>query len=104
MPSLSRPQDLEVFGLKLQGYTDIEISKKTGVSTGSISNIVRRIKEGMQAGEPDIIIAFHRQLKKADIASSDIIAGAQTRSLLKRLELGEEGVQTFLSQVYPACK
>lgn len=48
MPELSLPKRLNVVGLYLEGHYHQAIAEKTGVSKGSVTNIVDMLRDGQR--------------------------------------------------------
>jgi len=111
MKELTRSKRLEVAILYLLGYTYSQIEKETGVSHGSIANIVREIEEG------DLIIPgttldqvndlrqLSFDLKKNSLKPSQALLGITFLRNLQELQIKPEYIEAWselMSRLIPA--
>jgi len=96
MREISRPKKLEVAQYYILGYPYGDIENKTGVSHGSVVNIVKELEEGKLAipGTPfDQVNDLHQlslELKKKDLEPSQALLGLLLFDRLRILEITPE--------------
>ncbi len=94
----------EVISYLISGKSYPEISKITGVSTSSISNIVKDLEKSFGRDDIDLLINFAKSLKKEQLAVTDALNGLRIHSILKKLNCDEQFTREFLNKTISQCK
>jgi len=89
--------------LFLQGITRDEIADTLKISQGTVSNVLRNLKNII--GEPafNILKGLGKHLQQNDVSFDDAIIGFHVKSLLKKLGIDVEKIKDFVEGFYAAC-
>jgi hypothetical protein len=106
----------------LNGKSRDKISKETKISTGSVSNILKDWKRGINIPEIDELRAFAITVKKSGLSIEQCAQGYKTAQILKSLGVVDDvddeneysrdikakekniGLPTFIEEIYLNCK
>jgi len=111
MKEITRSKRLEVALLYLLGYTYSEIEEETGVSHGTIANIVREIEEGdliipgTKLDQVNDLRQLSFDLKKIGLKPSQASLGITFYKRLNELQITPEYIETWselISRLLPA--
>jgi len=104
MPASLPPETIAAIVLLfLQGITRDEIADTLKISQGTVSNVLRNLKNTI--GEPafNILKGLGKHLQQNDVSFDDAIIGFHVKSLLKRLGVDVEKIKDFVDGFYAAC-
>ena len=82
----------KVISLWYRGHTRDEISEITGLSTGTISNILKEFKEKMQEGDFEAIQAHARLNRELGLDPTKMLEGHRTNQILEKNGVTQENV------------
>lgn len=94
----------DVLELALCGLDREEIAAKTGISTGSVSNILERLSEKLGKGDFQATRNLMLKFRRIGITPMQAASGARTFSLLQKLCMNDDDLGPFLTEVYGECK
>ena len=94
----------EVIKLYLSGFTFTEIANKCSVSTGYVSEVIKKFSDKLENGEISTIREFSRTLRKSGISTSETFFGAKIYSDLKKFGINQDSFAEFVSEVYHKCQ
>jgi len=86
--------------LHLSGEIRDEISEKTGLSKGTVSNTIQEFSTKLVEGDFEAVTNHARFLRKNDVKWQDSVKGFHIFNLLKRLGVDDDKLLSFLSDVY----
>jgi len=104
MPAPLPPETIAAIVLLfLQGITRDAIADTLKISQGSVSNVLRNLKNTI--GEPafNILKELGKHLQQNDVSFDDAIIGFHVKSLLKKLGIDVEKIKSFVEGFYSAC-
>src|SRR5437773_4860055 len=87
----------------LKGMSRDAIAEKEGISGGTISNIIREWRGGLDETVGDQLREFAVALRKLRISSPQCALGARVASMMSSLSVDESDFQTFMSETYDRC-
>jgi hypothetical protein len=88
----------------LQGRSRNDIAAENGLSTGAVTNIVNEWKRNLGNAVPDELRELATTLKKVGITASQCALGFRIATNMSRIGVNEDGLETFISDVYNRCK
>ncbi len=100
------PQNLKntVIQLYLKGLSRNEIASITGISQGSVSNIVAEWKRGLGIPLADDLRELGVILKNANMTAPQCAKGLRAVQIVEALGVNEEDFGSFVLQIYQRCK
>ena len=104
MPASLPPETIAAIVLLfLQGITRDTIADTLKISQGTVSNLLRNLKNTI--GEPafNILKGLGKHLQQNDVSFDDAIIGFHIKSLLKKLGVDVEKIKSFVEGFYSAC-
>ncbi len=91
---------LEVLRLFLLGHLRDEIVTKTGVSGGSVSNVVAEFEEDIEKGELEAIHQFFEHCRKSGITAVQAVVGARVSAVSSNLQLDLPTLEAYLKDMF----
>jgi hypothetical protein len=86
------------------GLTRDENAEKTGLSAGTITNILKEFSGKIGNAEFESLTHYSRTLRENNMNLSDSIDGFHIKNLAQRLGIDHEKLQTFLTEAYIPIK
>lgn len=99
------PQDLRisVLSLYLQGESRNQIALKSGISQGSVSNIIAASKNGLQDAEATDLRDLGVMMKRANLNPLQCASGFRMAQLLNKLGVDEDSFESYISNIHKRC-
>src|SRR2546423_8792806 len=95
----TNPSEDDVLSLYYQGYSRDENKDKTGISTGKISNIVKREKSRLGAGVVDAIRHIGEEMHKSGSSWLDLADALAMSNFCQKHGLDLEEVKDNLAKI-----
>jgi hypothetical protein len=89
--------------LWLFGTTRAEIERITGISSGTISNIIADFKKRLDDSDPEALKDLYTVLREHNITPSQCATGFRTAKVINEIGGDDEKMQAFLSKVKEEC-
>ena len=102
-PNIPQNLRITVLSLYLQGESRNQIALKTGISQGSVSNIVAAWKKGLDEGEAADLRDLGIMMKRANLNPLQCVSGFRTAQLLNKLGLDEDSFESYISNIHKRC-
>src|SRR5919204_378905 len=93
----------QVIKLWLLGTTRAEIERITGISSGTISNIIADFKKRLDDSDPEALKDLYTVLREHNITPSQCATGFRTAKVINEIGGDDEKMQAFLSKVKEEC-
>jgi Homeodomain-like domain len=87
----------------LRGLSRDRIAAKHGLSTGTVTNIIREWSAGLEDGVADELREFALALRKLGITAPGSAVGARVAYMMSKLGLDEDAFYSFMSETYDRC-
>ncbi|HEY7082087.1 MAG TPA: hypothetical protein VH500_20535 [Nitrososphaeraceae archaeon] len=100
----TKPLKENVIRQWLAGKNRDTIANENGLSTGTVSNLVKEWGESVGSLAADEVREFGVTLRKSDLTPIQCAKGFRILNLLHDLGYDEEGVEQFLLRMYKMCK
>ncbi len=84
----------------LKGLTRDEIAQEFGISEGTVSNILAKMRKSLGNYEFDSIREHVRHLRQQDMTAADCASGFRTHRILEKLKIPEKEVEQFLTTIF----
>jgi peptidoglycan hydrolase CwlO-like protein len=88
----------------LQGRPRNEIAAGNGLSSGAVTNIVNEWRQNLGFKVSDGLRELATTLKKVGITASECALGFRIATTMSRIGVNEDGIETFILDVYNRCK
>jgi Homeodomain-like domain-containing protein len=102
-PNIPQNLRIAVIGLYLQGETRNEIASRTGVSQGSVSNIISDWKKGLDESEAGDLRDLGIMMKRASMTPLQCASGFRMAQLLNKSGVNEDGFKNYIFDFYTIC-
>ena len=99
-PNIPQNLRIAVTGLYLQGETRNEIASRTGVSQGSVSNIISDWKKGLDESEASDLRDLGIMMKRASMTPIQCASGFRMAQLLNKSGVNEDGFKNYIFDFY----
>ena len=93
-----------VIRLWIEGYSRKDIALITGVSEGTVSNIIAEWKQKLRDGDADAIRELGINVKRLGIDAAQCAEGLRTSSTMKKLGVNANQFKSFINEVYKYCQ
>ena len=87
----------------LRGLSRDRIADKHGLSTGTVTNIVREWSAGLEEAVADELREFALALRKLGLTARRSAVGARVAYMMSKIGLDEDAFYSFMSQTYDRC-
>jgi hypothetical protein len=87
----------------LKGLSRDRIADKHGLSTGTVTNIVREWSAGLEEAVADELREFALALRKLRITAPRSAVGARVAYMMSKIGLDEDDFYSFMSETYDRC-
>ena len=87
----------------LRGLGRDPIADKQGLSTGTVTNIVREWSAGLEEGVADELREFAVALRKLGLTAPRCAVGARVAYMMSKIGLDEDDFYSFMSKTYDKC-
>jgi chromosome segregation ATPase len=88
----------------LQGRPRNDIAAENGLSTGAVTNIVNEWRHSLGFTAVHELREFATTLRKIGITASQCALGFRVATILSRIGVNEDSIETFALDVYNRCK
>jgi hypothetical protein len=87
----------------LRGLGRDPIADKQGLSTGTVTNIIREWSAGLEEGVADELREFALALRKLGLTAPRCAVGARVAYMMSKIGLDEDDFYSFMSETYDKC-
>jgi len=87
----------------LRGLKRDRIADKQGLSTGTVTNIIRGWSAGLEEGVAEELREFALALRKLRITAPRCAVGARVAYMMSKIGLDEDDFYLFMSETYDKC-
>jgi hypothetical protein len=87
----------------LRGLSRDRIADKNGLSTGTVTNIIRGWSAGLEEAVADELREFALALRKLGLTAPRCAVGARVAYMMSKIGLDEDDFNSFMSQTYDTC-
>ena len=87
----------------LRGLGRDPIADKQGLSTGTVTNIIREWSAGLEEAVADELREFALALRKLRITAPRSAVGARVAYMMSKIGLDEDNFYSFMSETYDKC-
>ena len=87
----------------LRGLSRERIADKHGLSTGTVTNIIREWSTGLEEAVADELREFALALRKLGLTAPRSAVGARVAHMMSKIGLDEDAFYSFMSQTYDRC-
>ena len=84
----------------LRGKSRDEIAQEFGISEGTVSNILAKMRKSLGNYEFDSIREHVRHLRQQDMTAAGCASGFRTHRILEKLKIPEKEVEQFLTTIF----
>src|SRR5689334_15208689 len=102
-PNIPQNLRIAVIGLYLQGESRNEIASRTGISQGSVSNIISAWKKGLDESEASDLRDLGIMMKRAGLTPIQCASGFRIAQLLNKSGVNEGGFKNYIFDFYKQC-
>lgn len=100
MESFPRYYELCVIQTWLKGKTRDEIAEEFGISQGTVSNIIARMRNSLSKYEADAMRELAQELRELDITADNSFIGCRIIKILENLKIPESKIEEFLKEIF----
>jgi transposase len=93
-----------VIRLWVEGESRKNIALVSGVSEGTVSNIIAAWKQKLEEGDADAIRELGINMKRTGIDAAQCAEGLRTSSTMKKLGVNGNQFKSFINRVYEYCQ
>jgi len=87
----------------LRGLSRDRIADKHGLSTGTVTNIIREWSAGLEEAVAAELREFALALRKLGLTAPRCAVGARVAQMMSKIGLDEDDFYSFMSQTYDSC-
>jgi Homeodomain-like domain-containing protein len=102
-PNIPQNLRIAVIGLYSQGESRNEIASRTGISQGSVSNIISAWKKGLDESEASDLRDLGIMMKRAGLTPIQCASGFRIAQLLNKSGVNEGGFKNYIFDFYKQC-
>jgi hypothetical protein len=98
-------QTTKAFAIKdwLTGLSRDQIADKHGISTGTVTNIIREWSAGLEEAVAEELREFVVALRKLGLTAPRSAVGARVAYMMSKIGLDEDDFYSFMSETYNIC-
>lgn len=105
MPAkLPSPLKSQVIQKWLEGQPRNDIAAENGLSSGAVTNIVNEWKRSLGFALADELRELALAIKKTGMTTSQCALGLRVASIIQKIGVNENSLETFITEVYNRCK